>query len=107
MDRTLAWPLILVGLAVVAFQFGVMVAVWQTFRRPVPLMASRAFLIGVPCFEVLVDVLLGAWIARAITRGRDHSRQTGLFFLWQGVKMSFTFFCVAFQYGYFPFPHWL
>jgi len=107
MNRTLAWPLVLVGVAVVGLQLGIASDVWQTFRRIPPSLGCPAFMVSVSCFEVLVDVLLVAWVARAITRERDHARVAGLFFLWQGVKVSFAFFCVAVVYGRFPFPHWL
>lgn len=107
-NRTLASPLALVGLAVICVQFAAWPAgINHTFRRVPPLLCSRTFVLGILCFEVLVDLLLLAWVARAITRGSGFVRVTGLFYLWQGVKVSFAFFCVAFAYGYFPFPPWL
>jgi len=102
MNRMLAWPLVLVGLAVVGLQFGIASAVWQTFGRIPPLLGAPAFMVGASCFEVVVDVLLVAWVARAITRRHDHARVAGLFFLWQGVKVSFAFLCVAVVYGGLP-----
>jgi hypothetical protein len=107
LSRTVAWPLVLVGLAVIGLQYGVAGAVRETFRRIPPALGDRIFLVAAPCVEVIVDVLLVAWIARAMARGSGFVRLTGLFFLWQGAKTAFTFLCVAATFSYFPFPPWL
>ena len=106
-NRTLAWPLGFVGFAVICVQLSVVPGVGHTFRRMPPLFLNRPAVVGILCFEIVVDLLLVAWVSRAIGRESGFVRLTGLFFLWQGVKVSFAFFCVALAYSHFPFPTWL
>ncbi len=105
LNRTLAWPLLLISLAVICFQAGVVHWVWQTFGHVPPCLRSRTFLTAVLCVEVVVDVFLAVLIARAIDRNRDHSRPTSLFFLWQGAKACLSLLYVALTFSHFPFPH--
>jgi len=108
LSRTLAWPLMLVGIAVVLFQnFVVVFWVGQSFRRIPAHLQSRPLLLSVFAVELLVDILMVSLIARAISRGREPSRPAALLFLWQGVKVTLSFFYVASVFGHFPFPHWL
>ena len=106
-NRTLAWPLALVGLAVICVQFAVWPGAGHTFRRTPPVLLNRPFVVGMLCFEVAVDLLFVAWVSRALSRQSEFVRVTGLFYLWQGVKVSLAFFFVALAYSHLPFPPWL
>ena len=105
LNRSLAWPLLLISLAAIGFQVCVVLLVFQTFGRVPLFLQSRSLLIGVSCVEAVVDVFLAVLIARAIDWKSDHSRPTSLFFLWQGGKACLSLLYVALTFSHFPFPH--